>query len=174
MNSERRFRWNRPARVLCLGFVVLVGSDFTNPRIYSDTFYLGFPLHTIEKTDSNGKQSVFATGLNDPQFIAILVPEPSTWALVAIGIVAILVSQSVSSRLFSRQWGLAMNAQRYSCLSHPSKALSLGLVLLTCFFFTNACMYADTIYVANYLQNAVEKFDSNGPGSIFVSGGMLW
>ncbi|HUI08520.1 MAG TPA: PEP-CTERM sorting domain-containing protein [Verrucomicrobiae bacterium] len=45
---------------------------------------------TIEEFNTNGVGSVFATGLNSPTFIAIQVPEPSTWAMVAVGIAAVL------------------------------------------------------------------------------------
>jgi len=45
---------------------------------------------TIEKFDSSGNGSIFASGLNIPYFIAIQVPEPTTWSLLGFGIVALL------------------------------------------------------------------------------------
>lgn len=44
----------------------------------------------IEKYDTNGVESVFASGLVDPVGIAIQVPEPSTWALLAMSIGTLL------------------------------------------------------------------------------------
>jgi WD40 repeat protein len=45
---------------------------------------------TIGKFDSSGNGSVFASGLINPSFIAIQVPEPTTWSLLALGAVALL------------------------------------------------------------------------------------
>jgi hypothetical protein len=45
---------------------------------------------TIEKIDSNGNGSIFASDLNTPYFIAVQVPEPSTWAMVALSIGTLL------------------------------------------------------------------------------------
>ena len=45
---------------------------------------------TIVKFDPSGNGSVFAnTGFDRPTFIAIQVPEPSTWSLLALGAVTL-------------------------------------------------------------------------------------
>ena len=46
--------------------------------------------NTIEKFTPGGVGSFFATGPNDPSLIAIQVPEPSTFAILSIGIPALL------------------------------------------------------------------------------------
>lgn len=47
---------------------------------------------TIEKFDSSGNASPFASGLNQLQGIAVqAVPEPATWALLVLGSVALIV-----------------------------------------------------------------------------------
>jgi glucose/arabinose dehydrogenase len=46
--------------------------------------------NTVEEFNTNGVGSVFASGLNAPCGLAIQVPEPSTWAMVAMGIGAVL------------------------------------------------------------------------------------
>ena len=55
---------------------------------------------TIEKFDSSGNGSVFASGLSGPVGIAIQVPEPSSWILVAVGVCAFLgtSTKAVGSR----------------------------------------------------------------------------
>jgi len=40
---------------------------------------------TIEKFDSSGNRSVFASGLNRPSFIAAQIPEPATLLLLGLG-----------------------------------------------------------------------------------------
>ena len=45
---------------------------------------------SIEKFNTNGVGTVFATGLNGPIDLAIQVPEPSTWTMVVLGIGAVL------------------------------------------------------------------------------------
>ena len=48
---------------------------------------------TIEKFDSSGNASVFATGLGDVEFLAFgPVPEPSTWVLLGVGLAWLGVS----------------------------------------------------------------------------------
>lgn len=46
---------------------------------------------TIEEFNTNGVGTVFASGLTGIWGIAIEVPEPSTWALVGLGLSALLV-----------------------------------------------------------------------------------
>jgi DNA-binding beta-propeller fold protein YncE len=43
----------------------------------------------IEKLTPGGAGSVFATGLSWPVFVAIQVPEPSTWAVLVLGLPAL-------------------------------------------------------------------------------------
>ncbi len=45
---------------------------------------------TIDEFNTNGVETVFASGLSSPQFIAIQVPEPATWALLVLGVAALL------------------------------------------------------------------------------------
>jgi hypothetical protein len=50
--------------------------------------------NTIEKFTPGGVGSVFAnTGLSNPTFLAFSTPEPSTWAMFAIGIVALFLTK---------------------------------------------------------------------------------
>ena len=44
---------------------------------------------TIDKFDSSGNRSIFASGLDGPEFIATQVPEPASIALLALGAVII-------------------------------------------------------------------------------------
>src|ERR1035438_2205841 len=62
-----------------------------------------------------------------------------------------------------------MNAKRDSCLSHPSKALALGLATILHFFFTNPCSHANTVYVSIPQAGTIMKFDPNGNGSVFAN-----
>ena len=52
---------------------------------------IGTGTGSIEKFDSNGIDfGVFVSGLSNPMFIAIQVPEPATWSLLALGVIALL------------------------------------------------------------------------------------
>jgi hypothetical protein len=55
----------------------------------------GKVLNTIEEFTLGGVGSVFAnTGLSNPTFLAFNpTPEPSTWAMFAIGVVALLLTK---------------------------------------------------------------------------------
>ena len=57
-------------------------------------------------------------------------------------------------------------------MKQASKAFSLGLVALVCFFFANCFAYADDIYVANRGNNTITKYDSSGNGSVFARLGL--
>jgi DNA-binding beta-propeller fold protein YncE len=47
--------------------------------------------NTIEEFGTNGVGSLFAdTGLDDPTFLAVEVPEPASWTMVALGLGALL------------------------------------------------------------------------------------
>jgi DNA-binding beta-propeller fold protein YncE len=46
----------------------------------------------ILEFNPSGHATIFATGLSNPAFLAIQVPEPATWALVALGAGALLRS----------------------------------------------------------------------------------
>jgi DNA-binding beta-propeller fold protein YncE len=78
-----------------------VGSVFANPYGASP-FGLAFNSNgnlyaanwgngSIEKFDQNGNPSVFATGLTDPMFIAVQVPEPSSLLLTTVGLLSLWV-----------------------------------------------------------------------------------
>ena len=41
--------------------------------------------NTIEKFDSTGHGTIFASGLAGPMWVAVQIPEPSTWALLTLG-----------------------------------------------------------------------------------------
>jgi hypothetical protein len=54
----------------------------------------------IEKFNTNGVGSLFATaGVITPSFLAIQVPEPSTWTLMAFGVTLLLASLRLRRRL---------------------------------------------------------------------------
>ena len=62
-------------------------------------------------------------------------------------------------------------------MKQASKAFSLGLVALVCFFFANGFANADTIYVGDGGQGTIMKYDSSGNGSVFATlgaGDPLW
>jgi tripartite motif-containing protein 71 len=48
-------------------------------------------FNDVVRFDSSGNRSIFASGLGEPEGIAIQVPEPSTWVMVAMGIGAVFV-----------------------------------------------------------------------------------
>jgi DNA-binding beta-propeller fold protein YncE len=52
-----------------------------------DLYVAAFNNGTIEKLDSSGNRSTFASGLNGPTFIATQVPEPATLLLFGLGVV---------------------------------------------------------------------------------------
>ena len=57
-----------------------------------DLYVANFRNNTIVEFGTNGVGSLFAdTGLDGPTFIAVEVPEPSTWALVGVGLSALIV-----------------------------------------------------------------------------------
>jgi hypothetical protein len=45
---------------------------------------------TLTRITPDGTASVFATGLNRPAYIAVQVPEPSTWVMLVLGVGALL------------------------------------------------------------------------------------
>jgi hypothetical protein len=49
--------------------------------------------NTIVKFDANGNGSLFASGLLNVGFIAIQIPEPASWVLVALGCAVLLGSR---------------------------------------------------------------------------------
>ena len=53
---------------------------------------------TIEEFDTNGVGTTFASGLNSPNFIAIQVPEPATWSLLALSVGVLLGSRRLRRR----------------------------------------------------------------------------
>jgi hypothetical protein len=53
-----------------------------------------------------------------------------------------------------------------------TRTLSLGLATLVCFLFANSFAHGDTIYVSNYDNSTIEKFDSSGNGTLFASTGL--
>jgi DNA-binding beta-propeller fold protein YncE len=56
----------------------------------------------IEEFNSAGQGSVYASGLNSPTFIAVQeIPEPSTWAILALGATAFLGSRRLQHLLVS-------------------------------------------------------------------------
>jgi hypothetical protein len=61
---------------------LFVAMEYGSPSNY----FTGY----IEEFDSSGNGSVFASGLHQPTFIAVQVPEPATWVLLALGIGALL------------------------------------------------------------------------------------
>ena len=88
-----------------------VGSVFANTGLNSpiglafdgaDNLYAAnYAANTIEKFTPGGVGSVFAnTGLSNPTFLAFApAPEPSTWALFAIGSVALLLASAAATAI---------------------------------------------------------------------------
>jgi len=79
------------------GVGTIFASDFSNLTPHGVAFDSGGNLYVansdnIEEYNTDGIGSVFATtGLDDPAFIATQIPEPSTWVLLAIGLIALLI-----------------------------------------------------------------------------------
>ena len=63
-----------------------------------DLYVANWSNNTIEKFDANGNGSVLASGLNRPTAIAIQVPEPATWSLLALGVVTLFGSRRLHHR----------------------------------------------------------------------------
>ena len=63
-------------------------------NLYTANFEFG---GYIEKLTPGGAGSVFTTGLSFPLFIAIQVPEPSTLAILVLGLPALLVFRRASA-----------------------------------------------------------------------------
>jgi PEP-CTERM motif len=83
-------------RAHCLApLFLMLAAGLTTPCRASDLFVSNSTNNTIEKFTTSGVGSVFAnTGLAGPGFLAFApIPEPSTWAMFAIGVAALLLTK---------------------------------------------------------------------------------
>jgi sugar lactone lactonase YvrE len=87
-----------------------VGSVFANTGLNSpiglafdsagNLYAANYADNTIEQFTPGGIGSVFAnTGLSNPTFLAFSTPEPSTWAMFAIGIAALVLRKRYTIKL---------------------------------------------------------------------------
>ena len=107
---------------------------------------------------SGGSASVFSTGAGYPFGLAFQqVPEPATWSLLALGVVALLGGRRLR------------RTEKKLIPCRMTSALKPGLAAFLYFLFANARSEADYIYLANYGDNTIEKFDSSGNGSLFAN-----
>jgi len=114
-----------------------------------------FGSRTIEEFDTNGVGTVFAnTGLDNPMGIALLVPEPSTWAMLAMGIATLGGGLRLRRRLRMK-----------TGLSISSASFALSLLLLV----APGTSRAQNLFVSNYGNNTIEEFNPSGVGTVFAS-----
>jgi sugar lactone lactonase YvrE len=82
-------------------------------------------------------------------------------------------SRCVQPANYKRPQNNKKQTKGVSNVEAATKALNLGLVALICFFFGTGFAHADTIYVGVYNgSSTIEKFDSNGHGTVFASTGL--
>jgi DNA-binding beta-propeller fold protein YncE len=73
-----------------------MGLDFDSS---GNLYVVSYGNNTIEKFDSSGNRSVFASGLDHPQFIAVI-PEPATIGLLGFGGLALLRKRGKRSKCY--------------------------------------------------------------------------
>jgi hypothetical protein len=78
MNAEQFFSLSRRGKTLSLGLIALV------------CFLFGSVGDLIEGYDSSGNLVSLVSLQQSPLFIAVQVPEPATWAMVAMGVGVVL------------------------------------------------------------------------------------
>jgi hypothetical protein len=78
---------------VCAGAVLLIAASAQAQNLFEADFGSG----KIYEFTSNGGSTTFASGLNEPtalafQGVTLPVPEPSTWSMLEMGFVVLLVS----------------------------------------------------------------------------------
>src|ERR1043166_2191837 len=134
----------RTTRELYFGFVSLVCLYFSSGFAHADTIYVSNSGNgTIEKFDSNGNGSLFASNLATPTGVAL----------------------GSSGNLYVATGG---NIVRFDSNGNPSVFANIGVAVPYGLAFDSS----DNLYVANRWNNTIEKIDTNGNSSVFASSGL--
>jgi sugar lactone lactonase YvrE len=133
------------------GFVLFFSVYLYNPIAFADTLYVStFDVNTIDKLDSVGNVSTFATaasGLNYPGGLAF----------------------DTSGNLYVGNTGGGLQGtdtiEKFDSSGNGSIFTSTGLSYPTGLAFDGS----GNLYVSNIGNNTIEKFDSSGTGSVFAT-----
>jgi len=183
MHSRHQMR-NR-VKAYCLGLVAFgcLVILFTPAR--ADTIYVSnYNDGTIDKVSSNGTVSVFATGLNRPEGLAL---DSSGYLYVAdsgnscimkfdpngnSSVFASTGQQAPSALAFDRSGNLYVSLFGRILEVTPSGSSSLFASSGVSAPGSLAFGPDGDLYVANTGNNTIEKFDSSGRGAPFVTNGL--
>jgi DNA-binding beta-propeller fold protein YncE len=180
---------NRYVKVLYLGLIALVYSFCDTGFARADTFYVSnYGNSTIEKIDSNGNASVFAsTGLNKPLGIAL---DKSGNLYVANSGNSTIekFDSSGNGTLFASALGFGFgfgvavgtNENLYVAALYFNGVAQLnsnGQPVSSSFLTVSgptglAFDSTGNLYVADSVHNTIVKFDPSGSSSIFTSTGV--
>src|SRR5437667_186975 len=135
----------RTTGALCFGFLPLVCLAFGSGFAHADTIYVSNSANgTIEKFDSNGNGSLFATNLATPTGLAL----------------------DNAGNLYVANWGGTI--LKFDSGGNVSRFATAGVSQPYGLAFDGN----GNLYVANNANNTIEKFDSGGHGSLFASAGL--
>ena len=185
MKAHWSCRVGRVGKASPLWLIALVWFFFAGTYAFADDIYVSlYSSGTILKFDSNGNQTVFASGLNRPYGLAF---DSSGNLYVAnggdntiekidtngVGSLFATVDLSVLSDLAFDGSGnlfvsnpLSNTIERISATRVVSVFANTGLNKPTGLTFDNS----GNLYVANSGDNTIEKFDTNGVGSVLITG----